>query len=104
MQAPPLYRILFDSIQACSGLRGDFDRIRWYVYDEKHIPGTDDRPAQTFLGGDKIALARPYLDINEYISNSVVMHEELHVLIGRGGHPPVFNDLCGQLLRGGWHD
>src|SRR5262250_1798740 len=33
MAAPSQYRAWFAKTQACSGLTGDFDRIKWYVVD-----------------------------------------------------------------------
>ena len=95
---PAEYRAWFEKTQACSGLKGDYDRIQWYV-----IPGTEfDCPGGKCVG-------RWNTDHTIYISESwtenemVVRHEMLHDLIGRPGHPdPPFGNPC-PLTWATWH-
>jgi hypothetical protein len=30
-EPPPAYRIAWQQVEGCSGLRGNFDRVRWFV-------------------------------------------------------------------------
>jgi hypothetical protein len=97
--APPAeYRKWFDETQACSGLKGSFDRIKWYT-----IEGTDfDCPSGRCVGrwndDHSIFVASAWVD-NEL----VVRHEMLHDLIGHPGHPdPPFGSPC-PLTWATWH-
>ena len=84
----------FARTEACSGIRGQFQQIQWFV-----VPG-----AETFETGDgakvrmgekngsatRIIIAGRYLD-----HEMVVRHEILHHLLDREGHPAeFFADRC----------
>jgi hypothetical protein len=90
MQPPAEYRTWYEKTVACSGLQGDFDRIRWYA-----VPGDGfDCPSGKCVGrwnsDHKIFVASAY-ESNEM----VVRHEILHDLIGHPGHPdPPFGNPC----------
>lgn len=87
--APPAeYRALWDSAQACSGRRGDFAHLRFFV-----VPGYSfDCPGGRCAGhteGRTIWLAE---DWHEHAM--VVKHELIHAL-GVGDHPyRPFTDPC----------
>ncbi|HEX5388028.1 MAG TPA: hypothetical protein VFW66_15105 [Gemmatimonadales bacterium] len=89
--APPAeYRAWFAETQACSGLKGNFDRIEWYEVDG----GSFDCPGGKCVGrwnaNHRIFIASDYLE-----SEMVVRHEMLHELIGHPGHPdPPFGNPC----------
>ncbi len=90
---PPLvYRTWFQSTEACSGLAGEFDRLRFY-----RVPGNE------FECPSGICVAR-WTDAHEiYVAEAFVLdelvlrHEMLHDLIGQAGHPdPPFGEAgCG---------
>jgi hypothetical protein len=91
--APPaVYRTWFTTTEACSGLAGDFDRLRFY-----RVPGSE------FACPSGMCVARWTDDhriyvAEEFMRNEMVLrHEMLHDLIGHPGHPdPPFGDAgCG---------
>lgn len=91
-EAPAVYRTWFASTQACSGLTGDFERLRFY-----RVPGDE------FACPSGMCVAR-WTDAHEifvaeaFLQNEMVLrHEMLHDLIGHAGHPdPPFGDAgCG---------
>lgn len=75
---PPSYQALWDSAQACTGRRGDFGELRWYV-----APAIE-RGGELYGGhtnGTTIYLAAGWTD-----HPMVVKHEMIHAL-GVHGHP-----------------
>jgi hypothetical protein len=87
MVPPASYRAIWDSAQACTGRRGDFDRVRFYV-----VPDTFSYDGHTVAGLENdrgVYIAAPYLD-----HPLIVKHEMIHAL-GFGGHPNhPFKDPC----------
>jgi hypothetical protein len=91
---PPLsYREMWTRTEACSGVRGNFDRIRWWVVpgveafeykaDEPYADGLWDSDGDITLAGG--VLSHPM----------VVRHEMLHALGFGAAHPSVpFADPC----------
>ncbi len=87
--APPLaYRVAWLQVENCSGLRGDFTRVKWFA-----IPGLFFRCGEGNCQGMWTSPHRIY-SAGDYFT---VRHEILHDLLGGGGHPPVFR-TC-NLLR-----
>jgi hypothetical protein len=90
IQAPAFYREWWSRTEACSGLTGDFDTVRWFA-----VPGHGfECPSGTCAGrwerGHRIFISADF-ESNEL----VVRHEMLHELIGHGGHPnPPFGPEC----------
>lgn len=84
-----LYTEYWSAVEQCSGLRGQFDRIRWYAV-----------PATPFIcpttAGYCYGLWREPHDI--FVERTapylIVGHEMLHDLLQRTDHPPVFR-TCG---------
>jgi hypothetical protein len=75
LDPPDSYRVWFNELQGCTRVRGDFDRIQWYVVD------LEKEGYYGWREGWSIWLDRKQLDRRD-----VVIHEELHVLIGDGEH------------------
>lgn len=91
-EPPDIYREWWSEITCCSGLRGDFNRIRWYVAPSDQ-PDRFDCPDGP-CGGWWVSDHRIYLAPGLVYDKWIVQHEMLHDLIGVGGHPPVF-ERCG---------
>ncbi|HEU5169054.1 MAG TPA: hypothetical protein VFU46_00880 [Gemmatimonadales bacterium] len=89
---PATYRDWFGKTEACSGLSGDFDRIRWYVVPGSEFACPSGACAARWIDDHRIFVAQAYL-ANEL----VVRHEMLHDLIGHAGHPdpPFGSSGCG---------
>jgi hypothetical protein len=94
MPAPAVFQQWYARTQECSGLRGSFATLQWFV-----VPGvssfrTNDGPAvgmwKKGRGSGSIILAGNFAE-----RELVVRHEMLHSLIGRSGHPSeLFVDRC----------
>ena len=84
---PPHYRVWWDKTEVCSGLVGDFDAITWQVTPDSHfyVAGQWVIGAWSIFLTPSIYLAAPYQN-----HEMIVRHEMLHDLIGRPGHPPLF--------------
>jgi hypothetical protein len=85
---PSSYAAMWDSLKACSGLRGDLGRVSFYVVDS--LP---DRAVGRTVGHSV------YL-VDIMVDNPlVVRHEMMHALLQRNGHPlKYFHGVCGDLL------
>lgn len=90
----PILRPLWQEIEACSGVRGDFDAVRFYL-----APNGIKRDGEWAGGlwdqnGNKIYLTPPYKD-----DPRTIKHEEMHALLQTRDHPPqYFNGVCGNLM------
>lgn len=95
---PPVYRTLWQEVEDCSGLHGDFDRVRWFVF-----------PQSFFWCGDETCAGVWHVPHDIYLSEVAqsdsgghyftVRHEMLHDLLAGGAdHPPVFS-TCGLSRR-----
>lgn len=89
-EPPPQYREWFASTEACSGLRGDFDRIEWYVVPGHSFSCPGGECAGHWTSNHVIYIAEDWV-----AHEMVVRHEMLHDLLGRSGHPePPFGSPC----------
>jgi hypothetical protein len=90
MNPPPVYREWWAKSEACSGLRGDFDRVRWSEVEGHSFSCASGRCVGHWQGGHRIWVA------SDWATNElVVRHEMLHDLIGHAGHPdPPFGKGC----------
>jgi len=97
-QPPAAYRAAWDSVEACSGLRGNFGRVRWYAVPQTPFPCYEGFCAGAWERPHNIYIAEGF--IHDSVSRyRTARHEMLHDLLGGGlDHPPVFV-ACG-LLRG----
>jgi hypothetical protein len=98
MQPPDQYRAWFEKTRACSGLNGDFDRIKWFVVDGDEFDCPSGKCVGRWNDDHSIFIARAYAE-----NEMVVRHEILHDLIGHPGHPdPPFGNPC-PLTWATWH-
>ena len=96
--APPAwYASAYAGMEQCSGLKGDFARIRWY-----HVTGS--RVWAPESGGYAAAITYPSLHTiviaDFYASDTfVVRHEVMHDLADVTSHPAEwFDGRCGDLM------
>jgi hypothetical protein len=95
---PAAARTLWNEVEACSGLKGDFDAVRWF----KAPDGIKRRGAWVAAiwrsGSNEIIISPPYLG-----DPRTIKHEEMHALL-RGGvdHPHHYfvDGPCGYLMMG----
>ena len=83
---PAIYREWHQKTEACSGLKGDFSTVQFYV-----VPAVETFPTEA---GPKVGLWTSEHGVNriviagEYQNHEmVVSHELLHALLAREGHP-----------------
>jgi hypothetical protein len=87
---PPVYREWWEKTQACSGLRGNFERVRWSVIEGASFACSSGQCAGHWRSDHHIILASEWA-----MDEMVVRHEMLHDMIGRPGHPaPPFGRGC----------
>lgn len=90
MTPPAVYRDWWAKTEACSGLSGDFDRVRWSVVAGNSFPCGSGRCAGHWEPGHHIYISADWTE-----NEMVVRHEMLHDLINRGTHPdPPFGSPC----------
>lgn len=90
MAAPTVYREWYARTERCSGLKGDFERIRWYEVAGDGFDCPSGRCAGRWNKDHRIFIAGAYRG-----NEMVVRHEMLHDLIGHSGHPnPPFGRGC----------
>ncbi len=90
MAPPAVYREWWGKTEACSGLTGDFGRVRWSVVVGPSFPCASGRCAGHWEPGHRIYLAEGWA-----MNEMVVRHEMLHDLLDRSGHPEVpFGTPC----------
>ena len=96
--APPAwFASVYAGMEQCSGLKGDFARIRWY-----HVAGSQVRAPES--GGFAAAVTYPSLHtivIADFYAKDtfVVRHEVMHDLADVTSHPQEwFDGRCGDLM------
>lgn len=98
MTPPAVYQEWWAKTEACSGLRGEFERVRWSVVAGHSFPCASGKCAGHWEGSHDIYIAEDWT-----MNEMVVRHEMLHDLIGRPGHPdPPFGSPC-PLTWATWH-
>jgi hypothetical protein len=89
MEVPAVYREWWSRTEACSGLRGDFERVEWLMVPGYSFACSSGQCAGHWRG-DQIYIAEAWQE-----NEMVVRHEMLHALINGGGHPnPPFGEGC----------
>jgi hypothetical protein len=93
----PEYREWWEEIERCSGRRGVFEAVSWYVVRTPE-PGFDFGgryvAAVWTTPGNRILLAEHYVD-----KPLIVRHEMLHAVLHTGGHPTIYyEERCGDLV------
>jgi hypothetical protein len=90
LDPPAVYRDWWAKTQACSGLSGNFERVRWSVIEGSSFSCSSGQCAGHWRSDHHIFLAGDWS-----MDEMVVRHEMLHDLIGRPGHPaPPFGQGC----------
>ncbi len=79
----PVYRAWYAEVEACAGVSGDFDQLRFYVLEPE-----DERAGVTYNQAI-------WLKSNAVGSRLIVEHEMLHSLIGDGDHSSTAWKTCG---------
>jgi hypothetical protein len=81
---PALYRAWWALTESCSGLRGNFDAVSWYLYRGGDVFALEGKPVNGawYGAGNRIALGD-----SEELDGSLVRHEMLHALLQSGEHP-----------------
>lgn len=98
LDPPAVYREWWAKTEACSGLRANFDRVRWSVIEGSGFPCSSGQCAGHWRNDHHIFLASEWV-----MDEMVVRHEMLHDMIGRPGHPaPPFGEGC-PLTWDTWH-
>lgn len=97
----PVFRQWWGEMEVCSGERGSFDAVRWYVVSGE-IPFAVKGVPYPVVGywdpkNNRIVLL-------EYLPNQrapVIRHEALHAIIRRTDHPALyFAERCGATIGG----
>ncbi len=93
-EAPPVYQTWWSRTEACAGLAGALQEVRWYTVPNSRVFPTAAGPevGRWSRGGNgiEIVIAGAYLD-----DEMVVRHEMLHALLDQSGHPAeYFVDRC----------
>jgi hypothetical protein len=81
---PARYKAWWRLTESCSGLSGDFSKVRWY-----RVPNSDSFSLEGstvngawYADGNRIALGD-----SEVNNGALVRHEMLHALLRNGNHP-----------------
>ncbi len=96
---PPIgYRAAWQQVEDCSGLQGDFARVRWFLVPQPYFRCSQEGTGNCFGLWQRphdIYLSEPAA--SDSASYFTVRHEILHDLLQGGlDHPPVFS-TCGLL-------
>jgi hypothetical protein len=90
LDPPPIYQEWWAKTEECSGLKGNFERLRWSVVEGTSFSCSSGQCAGHWSADHHIFLASKWV-----MDEMVVRHEMLHDLIGRPGHPaPPFGEGC----------
>jgi hypothetical protein len=94
-EAPPQFARWWSLVESCSGHTGAFANVQWYV-----VPGAaeftvDGKRYQgyTWNQGDRIVLAD-----GSRLDGTLVRHEMLHALTGKGHPASLFRERCGGIV------
>jgi len=93
------YRQWWGELEACSGLQGNIDNVRFYS-----VPSLSGGVVgRIWYGGSPLI---EIVSVNPQAWTHVgwaVKHEMMHALLNRSGHPvEYFDGRCGNLTKGDW--
>lgn len=95
---PAAYLTWFDRTEACSGLGGEFDRLRFYRVPGDEFPCPSGMCVAHWTDSHEIYVAEAFIQ-----DEMVIRHEMLHDLIGHPGHPdPPFGPAGCALTWTSW--
>jgi hypothetical protein len=92
------WRTLYDSAEACVGIEGDYDRLRWFAVDR--ITGEDGyagywKEGRIYLLPTPAARRKGIHAVDEPFKPLLVQHEMIHDLLhGDGAHEHPAWDRC----------
>jgi hypothetical protein len=90
LDPPPVYREWWAKTEACSGRKGNFERVRWSVIEGRSFPCSSGECAGHWRTDHHIFLAGDWA-----MDEMDGRHEMLHDLLDRTGHPdPPFGEGC----------
>lgn len=93
---PPHFARWWRMTEACSGRRGDFAAIDWYIVPDAYSVRArgESMAAYWYPAQDRIVVAGRWI-----ADGAVVRHEMLHALLRTDGHPRAeFRDACGGVV------
>lgn len=93
---PAIYRTWWDEIEACSGRKGDFRSLSFYV-----VPDADGWwDGRVFIEGAWVSRGnRITVGERRSLIARILRHEMLHALLRTGEHPAeFFTTKCGSLV------
>lgn len=89
----PVLRPLWNEVEACSGISGDFNRVAFYLAPNGIKRNGVWVNALWEEDGNRISLTPPFKN-----DPRTIKHEAMHALLQRADHPPhYFNGVCGDL-------
>jgi len=92
MDPPPRYQEHWRAMEVCSGLRGSFAEVRWYIaFGDLRIDG-EWTGAVSWMNHRQIVIRAALIDVDY-----MVRHEILHILVNEPGHPSPPFVLCAPL-------
>ena len=94
---PTAYARWWKDVEACSGRRGNLDRVNWFLIPNANYFGYRGDWYDAYWWGYQhtILIAEDWAN-----DSAVVRHEMLHDLLNSGDHPKqYFVERCGALLR-----
>jgi hypothetical protein len=92
---PSHYLMWWQQVEACSGLSGNIERVRWWVEPGVNtVTGRGGAAGVYYEERHTIVLAGDWAD-----HGPIVRHEMLHALSPTAGHPrELFRDRCGDVV------
>jgi hypothetical protein len=88
----PAFAQMWSEVEQCSGLRGDFSAVQFYVV--PHFSSKEGVVKGQWYRPHRIVLAATWKN-----HEPTIKHEMMHDLLQDSGHPPhYFNGVCGNLL------
>lgn len=95
------YRQLHDEVTQCSGVGGEFERIRWFWHPTEDTPMTLN--GVPLVGNTKWKTHRIFLGRAAGNNRRIVAHELLHDRLQTNDHPPeYFEGRCKDLVSHGY--
>lgn len=96
---PESLRARWNAMEACSGIKGDFDKMHFFTATDIQYDGDEAGGIWLDGGRNEIIVSVRALDADQ-AGNKIFEHEAMHALLNHKGHMTVyFNGVCGDLLH-----